>query len=78
VLNISCTYRGSSGTPRATAKVSVPRLEENYVLPQRFLEAPPWYLDRDLFLEELSDLNLNSRTKRTLEEALDALGEDSI
>jgi hypothetical protein len=68
---ISPQHRGGTDAP-ILAVVSIPKLDDTYTLPDRFRDAPPWYLDHDLFLGELSDLNLNSRTQRTLEEALEA------
>ncbi|MDQ3913750.1 MAG: hypothetical protein M3323_00240 [Actinomycetota bacterium] len=69
-------YRLQQGSQTTTGTVRtavrVPALAGAYRLPHNLLNDPPWFLDVDLFLDDLTDLELSDQLVQILREAFQA------
>jgi hypothetical protein len=65
-------YKHPSGGDSVRVLPGLPLLAEAYRLPHALRGRPAWHLDVDLFAADLSELELDPRTRRTLHEALEA------
>lgn len=69
---ISITIRYSGGAFGVHINLPRPAIEGAYIQSPLAASEPKWYLDPDVFSEDLADLELDDRAKRTLQESLEA------
>lgn len=70
-VSIGLQYR-SLGTS-VSARTNMPNFAAGYRLLPRYADSElPWFLDSDLFLQDLDDLQLSARAQRCLHEAIEA------
>lgn len=67
-----CQQGSQTSTGTAQTDARVPALAGSYRLPHNLLASPPWFLDVDLFLDGVADLELSDQLVQILRESFQA------